>query len=76
MSSFATSLIAHTLEATIQYIERTPGLDLNNPGLLEFTQTLQQKLSQIESHDGIDPMRGLLHTGESQCPPAIHIATS
>jgi len=48
MKTITTVLLINTLRATLEYIEETPGLDSDYPGLVELKRTLTSKLSQLE----------------------------
>lgn len=51
MRAVTTIFLSNTLSAILQHIEETPDLDPELPGLLEFKQTLLQRIQQLRNED-------------------------
>ncbi|WP_348261337.1 hypothetical protein P8935_16205 [Telmatobacter sp. DSM 110680] len=51
MRAITTVFLTHTLSAILDHIEETPGLDPDLPGLLEFKETLTQRILQLRNED-------------------------
>jgi hypothetical protein len=49
MQVFTTIYLAETLRANIKCIDETEGLDLQQPGVLEFKQTLRKRIAILEN---------------------------
>jgi hypothetical protein len=49
MQVFTTIYLAETLRANIECVEETDGLDQDQPGVVEFKQTLRERIATLES---------------------------
>jgi hypothetical protein len=61
MRAATTILLTHTLSAILEHVEQTPDLDPDLPGLIEFKETLIQRIQQLRNEDHL----GL--SGEGAC---------
>lgn len=61
MRAFTTIFLDHSLSAILEHIEQTPDLDPNLPGLIEFKNTLLQRVQQLRNEGRL----GL--SGEDSC---------
>lgn len=50
MRVFTTIFLAETLRANIECVEEAEGVDQNDPGVIEFKETLRACLSRLEDH--------------------------
>lgn len=51
MKAFTTIFLTHTLSSILEYVEQTPGLDPDLPGLLDFKTTLLKRIEQLRNED-------------------------
>ena len=49
MQVFTTIYLAETLRANVECVEETDGLDQQQPGVLEFKDTLRKQISILEN---------------------------
>ena len=49
MQVFTTIYLAETLRANIECVEETEGLDQQSPGVIEFKQTLSERIAMLEN---------------------------
>lgn len=54
MRAITTVILSNTLCAILEHVDQTPDLDPSYPGLLEFKETLMQRIQQLQ---GEDPLR-------------------
>lgn len=59
MQVFTTIYLAETLRANVECVEETEGLDQQHPGVLEFKDTIRQRIAILENRgfyedDGTD----------------------
>ncbi len=51
MRAVTTIFLTHTLSAILEHVEQTPDLDPDLPGLIEFKETLLQRIQQLRYED-------------------------
>ena len=51
MRAATTIFLTHTLSAILECVDETPDLDPNLPGLIEFKETLIQRIQQLRNED-------------------------
>ena len=51
MRAFTTIFLTHTLSAILEHIEQTPDLDPDLPGLVDFKNTLLERVGQLRNED-------------------------
>jgi hypothetical protein len=49
MQVFTTIYLAETLRANVECVEETEGLDQQLPGVIEFKQTLRERIAILEN---------------------------
>lgn len=53
MRAATTIFLTHTLSAILEHVEQTPDLYPDLPGLIEFKNTLIQRIQQLRNEDNL-----------------------